>query len=62
MRLLLFMMFFPFSFHGENKTLKFLEQLSHELIHHPESLERLAETKSMNQFYEIVKRELTLGQ
>lgn len=57
-----YILFISVSFHGENKTLKFLEQLSHELIHHPESLERLAETKSMNQFYEIVKRELTLGQ
>lgn len=56
-----YILFVSVNFMGNDKLIKFLEQLTHELIHDLENLEKLIDTKSMNQFQEIVKHGLTLG-
>lgn len=55
-------LFAAVNFQGEPRLLKYLEQLTHELVNNPENLERLISTGSMNQFCEIVKHGLTLRQ
>ena len=57
-----YILFVSVHFDGDVRSLKFLEQLTHELIHNPDDLEMLTATKSMNQFCEIVKHGLMLGQ
>lgn len=57
-----YILFMSVNIFGEKKLIKYLEQLTHELVSSSENLEKLVSTKSMNQCYEIVKRELTLGQ
>lgn len=57
-----YILFVSVNFRKEKKSLKYLEQLTHEMVNNPRNMEKLASIQSMNQFYEIVKHGLTLGQ
>lgn len=54
-----YILFVSVNFRGEPKVMKYLEQLTHEMIRNQENLENLVATKSMNQFNEIVKHNLS---